>query len=177
MGSSVAPRSTLTRHRRTLTVSSGLTETVPDRGARAPDKAVPMGAADNVAVHVEWAEAENRHDLSRHSEFLHDDVEVHQLGGELVQGLDAYLTMMEGLYAAMTDFHTIIDDRFATDDRVVCRWRSSGTHASDEQFKVPATGKHIEFPGISLWEFEDGKARRGWTYPDLATIMAQVLSP
>lgn len=136
-----------------------------------------MGAAEILAVHVEWAEAENRHDLSRHGEFLHDDIEVHQLGGVLVEGLDAYLSMMETLYAGMADFHTVIDDRFATDDRVVCRWRSSGVHASDDLFQVPATGRHIEFPGISLWEFEGAKARRGWTFSDLATIMAQVLAP
>ena len=39
-----------------------------------------MGAEQNLAVHTAWADAENRHDLSRHHEFLHDDIVVHQAG-------------------------------------------------------------------------------------------------
>ena len=44
----------------------------------------------------------------------------------------------------------VIDDQFATDDRVVCRWRINGTHSKDS-FGFPATGKHIEYAGMSAW--------------------------
>jgi predicted ester cyclase len=38
----------------------------------------------------------------------------------------------------------------------------------------PATGKQIEVPGMSLWEFDHGKARRGWGVLDLASLLAQL---
>ncbi len=83
---------------------------------------------------------------------------------------------METAYVALADFRAVIDDQFATDDRVVCRWRVSGTHSADS-FGFPATGKHIEYAGLSVWEFEDGKARRGWIYSDLPALIAQLATP
>jgi ketosteroid isomerase-like protein len=41
-------------------------------------------------------------------------------------------------------------------------------------FGMPATGKPVEFPDMSVWEFEGGKARRGRVFPDIASIMMQV---
>jgi steroid delta-isomerase-like uncharacterized protein len=126
-----------------------------------------------VAVHTAWTEAENRHDLTHHGDYLHDDIRFHQPGSEPLVGLDAYVTMMQALYAGLEGFSVSLDDQFATDDRVVCRWRARGTH-SGEFFGLPATGKRLEFPGISLWEFDGGKARRGWSFPDIASLMTQL---
>jgi steroid delta-isomerase-like uncharacterized protein len=134
-----------------------------------------VGATENLDLHARWAKAENEHDLTHHGEFLHSDIVVVAPGGARYEGLAAYITMMEESYAGLDDFHTDIDDRFATDDRVVCRWRTSGTHRNDH-FSIPTTGKHIEFPGVSLWEFDDGKARSGYVFPDVASIMTQLMS-
>jgi steroid delta-isomerase-like uncharacterized protein len=131
------------------------------------------GAGENVAVRTAWTEAENRHDLTHHGDYLHDDIQFHQPGSEPLVGLDAYVTMMQALYARLEGFSVILDDQFATDDRVVCRWRARGTH-SGEYFGLPATGKRLGFPGMSLWEFDDGKARRGWSFPDIASLMTQL---
>ena len=132
-----------------------------------------MSAAENLATHTAWTESEVRHDLSRHHEFVHGDIVVNRAGAEPVVGLDGYLAMMEALYTGMPDFHVVLEDQFATDDRVVCRWRSGGTHSGD-LFDIPATGKEIEYAGVSLWEFEGGKARRGWIFADTASLMAQL---
>ena len=133
-----------------------------------------MGADQNLAVHSAWADAENRHDLSRHHQFLHDDIVVHQSGREPVVGLDAYLAMMDEAYTALEGFTTTIEDQFATDDRVVCRWVSTGIHTGG-LYGMPATGKRLTFAGVSLWEFDDGKARRGWVFPDIAALMSQLM--
>jgi steroid delta-isomerase-like uncharacterized protein len=132
-----------------------------------------VGAAENLAIHRTWTDAENRHDLSSLEEFLHDDIEVNMPGSERVVGIDGYRAMMEEMFAGLDGFHVVLDDQFATDDRVVCRWTMSGTHSGDF-FGIPATGKHVEFPGISLWEFDGGKARRGWAMPDAAALMMQL---
>jgi len=127
-------------------------------------------------VHIRWQEDENHQELSRHGDYLHsdiEDIEVVQPGAEPVVGIAAYCAMVEHAYLALPDFHVDLVDQFATDDRVVCRWRVSGT-PSAESFGFPATGKRIEYEGMSIWNFEDGKARRGWIYSDLPSIMAQL---
>ena len=134
-----------------------------------------MGAKENLAVHTAWTEAEERHDLTHHGDFMHPDIEFHPPGLEPLTGIAAYVTMMETMYAALESFSIVLDDQFATDDRVVCRYRTRGTHNGDF-FGVPATGKPLEFAGMSLWEFDGNKARRGWSFTDVAALMAQLFS-
>ena len=119
-----------------------------------------MGAAENRAVHTRMTEAENRHDLSQHEDYFHEDIVVHPLGAEPVIGIAAYRASMEAQFAAIPDWHVVLEDQFATDNRVACRWL--------------VTGRHIQYTGASIWEFEDGKARRGWTYLDMSDLMAQL---
>jgi steroid delta-isomerase-like uncharacterized protein len=135
-----------------------------------------MGAKENVALHTRWLAAENAQDLSHHEDFIHDDIEVRQPGAEPVVGIAAYRAMMEAAYSGLADFRTVLDDQFATDDRIVCTWRTSGTHRADS-FGFPATGRHIEFAGVSVWEVEDGRAKRGRIFMDLPALMAQLASP
>jgi steroid delta-isomerase-like uncharacterized protein len=134
-----------------------------------------MGASENLAIHTAWTEAENRHDLTHHHDFMHSDIEFNQAGSEPIVGIDDYVAMMEATYAGLAGFSVNVDDQFATDDRVVCRHHSTGTHNGD-LFGLPATGKKLELHGISLWEFDNGKARRGWVFIDVASLMAQLSS-
>jgi steroid delta-isomerase-like uncharacterized protein len=136
---------------------------------------VLVGASENLALHRRWADAEDRHDIAHHYDFLQPNIVVHLPGGEQVAGLEAYIEMLKAQYAGLDGYHVVIDDRFATDDRVVCRWRVSGRHTGDLS-GMPPSGKDIEFPGMSLWEFEDGKARQGWVLPDIASLMGQLQS-
>jgi predicted ester cyclase len=135
-----------------------------------------MGAEENRAVHTRLTAAEDRHDLSRHEEYLNEDIVVYPLGAEPVVGIVVYRAMMEAQYAAFPDWHVVLDDQFVTDDRVACRWRVSGTH-STELFGFQATGRRIEYAGASLWEFDNGKACRGWIYADSAALMMQLGAP
>ena len=82
-----------------------------------------MGASENLVVHTALTDAENRHDFSHHGDYLHDDIEFHLLGGEVFVGLDAYVANVQAGYEALQGFSVVLDDQFATDDRVVCRWR------------------------------------------------------
>ena len=132
-----------------------------------------MGAAHNLDVYRRWADAEDRHDLTGHDAYLHADVEVVSPGAPPLVGLDAYREGIEATYVGLSDLRVLVDDNFTTDDRVVCRWRLTGRHTGP-LFGFPPTDRAIEIPGISLWEFDGGRARRGWVMPDLAAIMAQL---
>ena len=132
-----------------------------------------MGASENLAVHTALTDAENRHDFSHHGDFLLEDIVFHLAGGEVLVGLNTYIANVQAGYEALDGFSVVLDDQFATDDRVVCRWRARATHTGDF-YGYSATGRKIEFPGMSLWEFDHGKARSGWGFLDLASLMAQL---
>jgi steroid delta-isomerase-like uncharacterized protein len=134
-----------------------------------------MGADENRRTHTLWYEAENRHDLSHHHDYFHEDIEVYQAGVEPAVGIAAYCAMVEGAYEVLPNFHTVVHDQIATDDRVVARWETTATHSSDS-FGFPATGKQFSFSGTSIWEFEANKARRGWIYSDLPIVLSQLMS-
>ena len=122
-----------------------------------------MSAEDNLAVHLRWAQADDRHDLSHHHEFVHDDIEVHHLDGVTITGREALVRNMQESIAAMPDYHVVIEDRFATDDRVLCRWRVRGAPRG-------GAAAPVEIEGVSIWEFEDGRARRGWVCTNAASL-------
>jgi len=135
-----------------------------------------VGVRENLEVHTRWAEAQGiRHDLSQHDQFVHADIEIHHAGGPTVVGIDAMRANAEANYAAMPDYRMVMDDQFATEDRVVCRWRVSGTPVGDV-FGVPPNGGPLEIEGVSIWEFVDGKARRGWVYSNAASLRHQLES-
>ena len=106
-----------------------------------------MGAAENLEIHRRWSDDNDRHDLSNYHDYMHDDIEVRHLDGATVVGIDAVRENMANSIAAMPDRRVIVDDRFATDDRVVCRWRVAGSP------KARSDGGRVEAAGISVWEF------------------------
>ena len=129
-----------------------------------------MGVRENLEIHSRWAEAQaNRHDLSQHEQYVHPDIVIEHADGKTVVGLDAMRANMEANYAAMPDWHMTMLDQFATEDRVVLRWLVQGTPSS-EVFGIPPDGKPIEIEGVSIWEFVDGKAKRGWIYSNAASL-------
>src|SRR5690349_7413694 len=119
--------------------------------------------------------AENAHDVSRLEDYMHANIELHVPGSEPIVGIANYRLMLQANFDGLEDFHSAVEDSFATDDRVVCRWRTTGRHAGNFM-GFPPTGKRLEFAGISLWEFEAGKARRGYAFADAAALMMQLMS-
>lgn len=115
-----------------------------------------MGAKENLEMHVRWAEAENSHyvTVERWREFVHDDIVITHLDGTVVDGIEAMVRNMNDSINSMDNWRNVIEDRFATDDRIVCRWRCKG---------IPHdTGVENDIRGTSVWEVEDGRVRRGW---------------
>jgi len=74
---------------------------------------------------------------------------------------------------AFPDYHTEIEDQFADGDRVVIRWRSSGTHLGEFQGIAP-TGRKITVSGITISRFADGKIAESWVGFDTQDLMRQL---
>lgn len=99
------------------------------------------------------------HDLSTHEELY---------------GLESNRERVRGYREAMPDLRVTLDDIVASGDRVVTRWRASGTHEGDLMGNPP-THRHVEITGISIDRFnDDGRVAETWDQWDLMSFMQQL---
>ena len=77
-------------------------------------------------------------------------------------------------HQAFPDFRSVIEDQIAEGDKVVTRWRASGTHQGEFRGIAP-TGNKIEVTGIGIFRFSDeGKVVESWDNLDELGMMRQL---
>jgi len=74
------------------------------------------------------------------------------------------------------DLHISTDAIFAEDDKVVIRWTFTGTQQS-ELMGIPASGKEVEYTGITIYRLADGKVAETWWAYDAMGLVQQITSP
>jgi steroid delta-isomerase-like uncharacterized protein len=75
---------------------------------------------------------------------------------------------------AFPDFRSVIEDQVAEGDKVVTRWRASGTHQGEFRGIAP-TGNTITVTGIGIFRFsEEGKVVESWDNMDQLGMMRQL---
>jgi steroid delta-isomerase-like uncharacterized protein len=104
-------------------------------------------------------------------EFMAEGIELHGTG--LAPGLAAIREWVATLVAAFPDRHLTIDDIVAEGDRVVARTTLNGTHQGEMQ-GIPATGKSVTQPSITVFHLANGKIAEGWYASDHLTMMQQL---
>ena len=112
---------------------------------------------------------EHRRDLVE--EFLAENIELH--GSGLAPGLEVVKQWLTMFAAAFPDGHMTIEDVVAEEDRVVARTTFNGTHRGEMQ-GIPATGKTVDIPGITIFRLDNGKIAEGWLLNDNLGLMQQL---
>lgn len=84
-----------------------------------------------------------------------------------------FINQVAGWHKAFPDGKMELDLLIAEGDTVACSWTSTGTH-SDVYLGIPGTGKAVNYKGIELNQFADGKVQTMWAAPDLLTLMKQL---
>ncbi|MGB2625462.1 MAG: ester cyclase [Candidatus Acidiferrum sp.] len=74
---------------------------------------------------------------------------------------------------AFSDMRLTIDDLVADGDMVVARWSCRGTHKGELNGIAP-TGKQVNFTGISIAQFTNGKMTEGYVNWDALGLMQQL---
>ncbi len=64
-------------------------------------------------------------------------------------------------YQAFPDGRYEVEDMVAEGDKVAIRWKMRGTQTGP-MFGLPPTGKVVEFVGMDMWRFADGKLAETW---------------
>ena len=75
---------------------------------------------------------------------------------------------------AIPDLQNTIEDMVAEGDKVVMRFRGSGTHLGETEAFGPPTGKRMEITGITIKRLTDGKIVEAWTNFDALGMMQQL---
>lgn len=102
----------------------------------------------------------NRHNAGIYSDFCSEVLYHAPAIGEL-RG-EAHRQLLITLFRGFPDGHWTIKDQISEEDKVCTRWTFAGTHQG--MFKgIPASGRHLQYSGISIDRFADGKIVRSGT--------------
>lgn len=78
-----------------------------------------------------------------------------------------------GIFAAFPGCALTLHETFADGDRLVCRFTLTGRH--DGPFLgVPATGRDVALPGITVLHFRDGRCVERWSCADMLGVLVQI---
>lgn len=86
---------------------------------------------------------------------------------------EAFLARVARFRAAFPDWRMEVEEMLADGDRVITRWRATGTHRGPFR-GLPATGKTVAVTGIAIDQVVRGVRVEGWAMMDLAGLMAQL---
>ena len=131
-----------------------------------------MSADEMVAmVRRYWEVAWSQGDLSVVDQFYAPTF-IHDLGKPFTT--ERFKRRIASTRSSFPDLKIIIDDLFsAGDDRVVSRVTYTGTMLGDLG-GTPANGRRIEFTGMDIFHFRDGKVEAHWHEADHLAMMEQL---
>ena len=106
-------------------------------------------------------------------EFYAPDVVIHSAAPGWPTGIDGVRATINMMRSGISGFELGIQFMLADGDKVATHWTIKGTH-SGELMGVPATGKPIDFYGVSVVRIEDGKVAEIWGASDGLGLMQQL---
>ncbi len=115
----------------------------------------------------------NQQDLSAFNDYYAPNAIDHALPPNLPPGLEGRKLFASAFLSAFPDIHVHIEDLIAEGDRVMTRWSAHGTHRG-ELMGIPPTGKTVNFTGIALDRFENGRSVEHWEEIDQMGLLQQL---
>ena len=88
-------------------------------------------------------------------------------------GPDGFKQAVDGIRSAFPDFNISIDDMISEDDKVALVWTFKGTHKG-ELMGIAPTDKRVEFDGVYLYKFREGKLVERSGKRDMFNLMKQL---
>ncbi|HVX28853.1 MAG TPA: ester cyclase [Nitrolancea sp.] len=116
----------------------------------------------------------NTQDIQGMFQFYDDNITWTNVAMEKVyHGKAEVAEFLEMLFTAIPDLHFEVTYKFVRGNQVAERWHITGTHLGP-LMGVPATGKHVDIPGIGMVQMKDGKFLSDWFLLDVASTMRQI---
>jgi len=99
-------------------------------------------------------------------------VELDPLPGQQ-QGREGLKGVIRMLRNAFPDIHWVVEETIAAGDKVVSRFKWTGTHGGDF-LGIPATGRRVTVPGVVIDRLKDGKMADSRILMDTMAMMQQL---
>ncbi len=126
---------------------------------------------------VAYNDAWNAHDLQRiASRHAPDMVFENHTAGERAEGEEA-LRHIAGIFESWPDIEFHTRRLYVREDLVVQEWTARATHVKElrrGEIVAEPSGKRIEWEGMDVIPFENGKVKRKDVYSDSVSILRQV---
>jgi steroid delta-isomerase-like uncharacterized protein len=107
------------------------------------------------------------------AELLHPEVVDRSRPPGIAEGAEGVRQQFEAFRAAFPDFHAVIHDQIAEDDKVVTRKVFHGTHHG-ELMGIAPTGREVQIEVIDIVRIEDGQIVEHWNVVDRLGLLAQL---
>ena len=120
-----------------------------------------------------YDEGWNANNLAVYEELVTDNFVDHQTLPGLPAGREGFKMLNVMFRSAFPDVWVTVDQIVADDDKVACRWTSTGTHKGD-LFGIPPTGNEVKVTATVWYRIEDGLIREHWGIPDLLGLLIQI---
>jgi steroid delta-isomerase-like uncharacterized protein len=121
------------------------------------NKEEALSTEENKAIASRFAQVWGKESLTTIDELADPNLSVaYPILGEVLRGQAGFKQFLTGFHAAFPDADTTIEDVIAEGDKVAIRWTLRGTHQG-ELLGIPATGKPVTVPGITIYRIVGGK--------------------
>jgi len=107
---------------------------------------------------------------------LTEDFVCHFIAGLEWSGLEGAKNSISNHKKSFPDWAEEVVDIIAEKDKVVTRYRSTGTHQG--MFAgIDSTGNKVEIYETSIYRIENGKIAEQWGFPDEISLRSQLSTP
>ena len=137
------------------------------------DAAVGGGGKGRELIRHVTEEIVNGGDLTIVRDLFSPEYVLHKTGLSFPRGPEAFKMAVRQWREAFPDYRVTIEELFAEDDLVACRFVAEGTH-SGGLLGVPPTGKSFTFRGTDVHRVDGGTVVESWLADDLARILSDV---
>jgi steroid delta-isomerase-like uncharacterized protein len=92
------------------------------------------------------------------------------------RGIDGIIQVVKDHRVSFPDWNEHVEDIIAEGDKVVIRFKSTGTHRGAFAGVEP-TGRKVTISEVAIFRLADGKIVEQWGMPDIAGLMTQITAP
>lgn len=124
-------------------------------------------------MHRWFDEVWNKKNDAAIDEMAHEAGTARNLGGMQTLTPDDFKKFRGSFIAAFPDLHVEVEDVIVDGDKLAARCRVTGTHDGDG-LQIPATGKPVNFTGMTIVHVVDDKIVDAWNEFDFVTMYGQL---
>ena len=142
--------------------------------AKAKTAALTETEERNLRAVTDVLEFWNSRDVEGVLNFYDDEISWRNVAmEETYEGKAEVGAFLTRLFSAISDLNFSVSHKIARGDNVAEQWLLAGTHTGT-LFGVPATGRAVSLPGMSMVTLRDGKFLRDEFYFDSGIFLRQI---